>query len=270
MNERTVALNKHQVAHLYLIRANRLLRDFCWLVGNNQEQISEKWPHLGDYLGMKNRLEVYIFRRQREYFQWAIRYIGRGSEHGQCWHMFNDRMMVLGMHAQNQEDPQTTNFMFHRLTHNMLDAYRMYSFKLPAWFQMGMGHWVERRESRNWNSFCYSEGELPKVLFTTKWCPKIKKMVRKGKLEPFVSLCSNDEYAQLPFEYHLVSWSWVCYLWRLGPEKMPLFINELKNKKEGETLYQAQIRAFQKAYGITLLQFEAGWKEWVLSIYPDV
>jgi hypothetical protein len=51
---------------------------------------------------------------------------------------------------------------------------------------------------------------------------------------------------------------------------MQVFINELKAKVPAESLYQAQIRAFQKAYGITMLQFEEGWKAWVLEIYPSV
>jgi hypothetical protein len=270
INEKTVGLSSHEVSHLYLIRAHRLLRDLLWMVGNTEEGIKKAYPYLGPYLGMNARQEIYIFARQRSYEEWGTRYIGRTSTDGQCWHLFVDRFMALGMHAQGHEDPQTTNYMFHRLLHNLIDAYRHYGFKLPAWFQEGMGHWVERRESERYNSFCFSEGTIPKVLYASRWLPRVRKMVAKGEVEPFVSMCSLEEYGQLPLEYHTICWSWVCYLWRLGPEKMQIFINELKAKVPAESLYQAQIRAFQKAYGLTLLQFEEGWKAWVLETYPSV
>lgn len=270
INERTGELNPHEMVHLYLVRANRLLRDFYWIVGRDQEGIAKDWPHLGPYLGMQSRQEVYIFGRQRPYMEWGARYIGRASDDGQCWHMFVDKFLTMGMHAQGHEDPRTANYFFHRLFHNLLDAYRYYSFKLPAWFQEGMGHWVERRESVQYNSFCFSEGVIPQVLYTSRWLPRIKKTVAKGDFLPFVEICSREEYGQLPLEHHMLSWSMVCFLWRMGPEKMPVFINELKSKQQNESLYQAQVRAFHKAYGITMLQFEAGWKEWVLAVYPDV
>lgn len=271
VTEKTSKINGHQRAHLYLIRAHRLLRDFYWMTGHSDaDAIKKKYDWLGPYLGMNNKLEVFIFRRQRPYQRFARRFIGRAADNGQCWHMFRDRCMILAMPAHNEKDPQTTNYFLHKFFHNVIDAYRMYSFKMPAWFQMGMGHWVERRENIRYNTFCFSEGVLPKVLFETRWAPKVKKLVRKDKVLPFVQACAAKEYGQLPPEYHMITHSWVCYLWRLGPTKMRIFINEVKSKKENETLYQAQVRAFRKAYNINMNQFDAGWREWVMKVYPDV
>ncbi|MFP6641506.1 MAG: hypothetical protein VCC04_14775 [Myxococcota bacterium] len=271
VTEKTAALNGHQRAHLYLIRAHRLLRDFLWMVGHSgSESIKTSYPWLGPYLGMKAKPECYVFERKRPYMQFNKRFIGRAASDGQCWHLFRDRAMIFTMQCQNHVDPQTQGYFLHKLMHNLLDSYRMYSFKLPAWFQMGMGHWVERRESTRYNSFCFSEGVIPRVLFATRWAPKVKKMVAKGKAVPFVQACSTKEYGDFLPEYHMVTYSWVCYLWRLGPEKMRIFINELKSKKETESVYQAQIRAFRKAYNISLIQFDTGWREWVKKVYPDV
>jgi len=50
---------------------------------------------------------------------------------------------------------------------------------------------------------------------------------------------------------------------------MKVFINALKDKKQEETLYQAQIRAFRRAYGISLIRFDEGWRAWVRDVYPD-
>lgn len=270
VSDKTVAVNDHQRAHLYIIRAHRLLRDFLWTVGTTESAIRSTYPHLGPHLGMNNKQEIYVFPRQREYVRFSNRYIGRSSADGQCWHMFHDRCMIFAMHAQGYPDPQVQNFFLHRLQHNLLDAYRMYSFKLPAWLQMGMGHWVERRESLQYNSFCFSEGTIPQVLFRTRWEPRVKKMVMKDDVQPFVSLCSHEEYGNFPIEYHMICYSWVCYLWRLGPEKMKVFINALKAKADTETLYQAQVRGFRMAYGISPLQFDEGWREWVKATYPDL
>ncbi len=271
VTEKTVVLNGHQRAHLYLIRAHRILRDFYWMVGHGEgnKSITEAYPHLGKYLGMKGKLECYLFEKERRYSAFTKRYIGRAASDGQCWHLFRDRAMILTMHGSNHRDLQVQGHFSHKLMHNLLDSYRMYSFKLPAWFQMGMAHWVERRESARYNSFCYSEGSIPRVLHRTRWAPRIKRMVARDRVPPFVQACATKEYGDFEPELHMITYSWVCYLWRLGPEKMSVFINELKSKKQNETLYQVQIRAFRAAYGITLLQFDAGWRAWVKAVYPD-
>ena len=167
---------------------------------------------------MKSKLECYVFNRKRPYMRFNKRYIGRAASDGQCWHLFRDRSMIFTMQCQNHVDPQTQGYYLHKLMHNFLDAYRMYSFKLPAWFQMGMGHWVERRESIRYNSFCFSEGVIPRVLFETRWAPKGQEDGHPGQ-GPAVrpGLCDQGVRRLPEPEYHMVTHSWVCYLWRLGP-----------------------------------------------------
>ena len=271
VSEKTARINRHHRAHLYLIRAHRTLRDLLWMVGQpDVAAIRKEYKWLGPYLGMNAKPELFVFDRQRVYSRFAKRFIGRAAADGQNWHLFRDRAMIMAMPANNQADPQTANYFAHRVLHNLIDSYRMYSFKMPAWFQMGMAHWIERRETVRYNSFCYSEGVLPKVLFETRWAPKVKKLVNKDRVLPFVQAAAAKEYGQLPPEYHMITHSWVCYLWRLGPSRMSVFINEIKAKKPNETLYQAQVRAFRKAYNINMNQFDAGWRKWVKRVYPDM
>lgn len=274
VSERTVDLDAHKRAHLYLVRAHRLLRDFWWLAGTSPEETKKKYPHLGPYMGMNNKQEVYVFERQMHFDTFSKQFIGRSTTDGQCWHLFNTRAMVMCMHGAGHQDPQTQNYYLHRITHNLFDAYRMYSFKLPAWLQMGAGHWVERRESIRWNTFCFSEGTMGQAVLQflqdENWLPKIKKAVMENKVLPFVEGCTKQEYDDFEPHYHMYTYSWFCFLLRLGPEKFKTFLDIVKSKQPGETLYQIQLKAFREAYGITMLQFDEGWRAWVRKVYPDL
>lgn len=270
VSDKTVELNEHQRAHLYLIRSHRLLRDFFWLAGTTNEGVKTKYPWLGPYMGMNGKQQLYVFEKQSHYDAFSTKFIGRTSAAGQTWHNFTDCAMAMLMHGQGYSDPQLQNFFLHRTAHNFLDAYRKYAFKLPAWFQMGLGAWVERRETPRFNTFCFSEGTIPKLLFDDNWLPKIKKMVLSDKVEAFAACCVRQEYGEFPPEYNMIAYSWFCYLLRLGPEKFPTFVNVLKSKDKTESLYQIQVKAFKEAYNLTILQFETGWREWVRQVYPDL
>ncbi|MBI1849125.1 MAG: hypothetical protein HYR85_02145 [Planctomycetes bacterium] len=271
VDDKTVVLDDHRRAHLYLIRAHRLQRDFWWLAGTNEKECREKYSFLGPYMGMNNKMEIFMLDSKRDYEKLMDWYLGvQVVADGICWHHLTDRAMLLAMHGDGQEDPQTENYFFHRMMHNYIDAYRMFAFKMPAWFQMGMGAFAERRECAKYNCFCFSEGTMPRVLYEEKWLPKVKRMVAKGTPMSFVEEATATEYGALSPEYHMIAYSQICYLFSLGPEKFKVFLNALKEKKTEESIYAAQVRGFQSAYGITMLQFDEGWRRWVLAIYPDV
>ncbi len=270
VTEKTVQIDDHKRAHLVLLRMRRLMRDMCWMVGKDPAGVQRAHPELGPYLGMNGKQEVYVFDRGMVYDNFAGRFIGRTAPGGQCWHLFKSRAMVALIDAANHGDSRLTNAVHHRVAHNLLDAYRMYSFKLPAWFQMGLAAFIERREEPAWNCFCYSEGTVPKLLYESKWMPKVKRLLSAGEVQPFVAIAPVQEYGDLKPEYHMISWSWFCYMLRMGPEKLPLFIEALKSKTEDETLHQAQVRALKTAYGVNMLEFDEGWRAWVKALYPDV
>ena len=272
ISKKTTGLNPHQRLHLYRIRAHRLLRDFWWLAGTTEEELRARYPHMaGPYMGMKNKQEIFVFRKRKHFnrfLQWSIGV--RTEAEGFCWHHHIDRAMMMVMFDSGERDPSTQNFFLHRLMHNLVDAYRTYQYKLPAWIQMGIAHWVERRETPRANAFCFSEGTTPEKMLETRWLPKVRKMVLKGDVPPLAQFAGVTEYGELPLSYHMVTYSLFSYLMSLGPEKFPVFLNILKEKRKGESLQSLQLRAFKKAYGLDLIRFDQGWREWVKLIYPSV
>ena len=268
VTEKTVVIDSHKVAHLYLIRAHRLLRDFWWMVDSSNAKLKALYGWMGPFMGMRGKQEFYIFGSEKQRKEFCDRYIGVASIDSQCWHLFRDRAMLGAMHEQKKGDPQNRNTFNHLLMHNLLDGYRAYTFKIPSWIQMGAAHWVERRENLHFNNWCFSEGGDVKLPNWWRWYPQIRELVSKGEAQPLVEVCSATEFSELPIEYHMIAWSWFCFLLRLGPEKLPIFLNEVKSKAEGESLYDVQTRAFKKAYGVTMLQFDKAWREWVMRTYP--
>ena len=68
----------------------------------------------------------------------------------------------------------------------------------------------------------------------------------------------------------MIVWSQVSFLISLGNDKAAKFVQILKSKKKGENLYNLQVRAFRKAFGLSIPVFEEQWKEWVKKTYPSV
>ena len=258
----------HQRAHLYLFRAQRLMRDFLWMTGTTDAEIKEKWPHLGPHLGMRNKLEVFVFVRPRDYQWFCDGHIGRVIPTGQAWHHMQDNALFVAMTDAGNPDARSHNAFIHRITHNLLDAYRRYGFKMPGWLQIGLAHWIERRENQRWNTYCWGEGTEIKEHPTYKWLLRVRRLVRQDKAMPFVEGASRIEYSEFSEADHLIAYSWFCYLMRLGPEKLRVFINALKDRKPDAPHFPAQVEAFKRAYGVDMLRFDEGWRRWVREIYP--
>jgi len=223
----------------------------------------------GPHLGMRNKQEVFVFGKRRHFLKFLEFCIGATTAPtGLCWHHKADSAMMAALHADGGDDVQVLNALLHRLMHSLVDAYRLRRYNLPAWFQIGIGHWAERRESQKHNTYCFSEGTKPSVPRTWRYLPAVKKRVAKGDVPPFVSF-SDHVYGAFRPEDHMVCYSLVCYLLSLGPEKLRVFLDVLKGKEDTEPIGRAQVRAFREACGLSPLRFDEGWRRWVLAVYPD-
>lgn len=270
ISKKTVRLNPHHQAHLYLIRAHRVLRDVSGLTNHNPK--ASVMGFLGPFLGMKEKFEIYLFRKQRDCGRFMQRYLGHSPDlDGVCWHTLKDDSMCAVSHIQiAKRDVDINNMFTHRLSYCMLIGLRGYQYDLPAWFSLGFAHVFERRERTDFNTFLLGEGRRPKLRIPSKWKPYVKKRIMKRDFPPLVQIAKETDPGRIPIGDRMIIWSQVSYLISLGNERAARFIDILKSRKKGENLYNLQVRAFRKVYGLTITAFEEQWKQWVRETYPSV
>ncbi|MCB9834226.1 MAG: hypothetical protein H6807_17315 [Planctomycetes bacterium] len=269
VSEKTVVLNPHQHAHLYLIRAHRLLREFSWMV--NVDAHKKDLEYLGPYLGCMEKFEIFIFQKKKNLDDFLLQHLGAAGEDGRCWHNLDDKSMATILHGQNLEDYEIMNTFTHRFCYNMLGGYRLYQYDLPAWVVLGFAHVMERRERTDFNTFIFGEAKVPDLPNVSKWKVHIRKLVVKDDIpRSLPEIADIENVAQVSVDEHLILWSLMSYLMQQDLQKTGVFFNVLKEKKEGESTRNNVIRALRTAYGVSIPVLWEQWREWVKETYPAV
>ncbi len=269
ISKKTVVLNWHHHAHLYLIRAHRVLRDFKSLV--KIEKYKKTMTFKGPYMGMYEKWEIFIFQRQANMLGFIKGTLGSADEDGRCWHNLTDASMSAILHAQKRNDLQLNNTFTHRFAYNVITGYRKYEYDLPTWVALGYAHLMERRERTDFNTYLLGEQRTPKFPRHKKWKVKIRKMVMTKKIpRSFAEIAAFEKLSDIPPIEHYLIWSQMSFLMQRSQDKMGLFINFLKDKKTGESTRNLVIRALRIAYGLSIPVMEEQWKQWVVDTYPAV
>ncbi|MFT7620268.1 MAG: hypothetical protein ACI97A_003925 [Planctomycetota bacterium] len=269
VSKKTVTLNPHQRAHLYLIRAHRILRDFKGLAKADAHK--KDMAFKGPYIGMYEKFEIYIFQRQENMLDFIKSTLGSADEDGRCWHNLKDASMSAILHSQKRNDFELNNTFTHRMAYNIITGYRKYQYDLPTWVALGYAHLMERRERTDFNTYLLGEQRLPKFPTAKKWKVKIRKLIVSKKVpRSFAEIAAFEKLSDVVPIEHFMVWSQMSFLMNRDQEKMGKFINILKDKKTGESTRNLVIRALRIAYGLSIPVMEEQWKEWVLSTYPSV
>ncbi|MEQ8768090.1 MAG: hypothetical protein RL885_29575 [Planctomycetota bacterium] len=268
ISEKTVKLSPHHRAHLYLIRAHRVLRDFEAAVHFDPK--AEYMTYAGPYLGVNGKFEIYIFGDQRAMNEFRATYLGHKTElDGECWHTLRDDSMVAIMHAENLKDVWLNNTFTYRLSYNFIQCFRRYAYDLPSWLVLGWAHLMERRERTDFNTFTFGEGRLPDSMWgASRWKPDVRRRVLGDDVRPLVELANFTQANDVQPNEHGIVWSWVSYLLQLDSDKFARFVNIVEDKQQGESIYNLQVRAFQETYGRSMIELFEDWKKWVVQTYP--
>ncbi|MEZ6196531.1 MAG: hypothetical protein R3F20_12525 [Planctomycetota bacterium] len=270
VTDKTVTLSPEHVAHLYRFRAQRLLDDFQALVAYDPK--SADYAYSGPWMGMKNKFEVYIFRKKKDFVKFSTYTLGENSEasDGFCWHNLRDRSMVAALHCEGLNDDELNNAFTHRLSYCLLSALRAYQYDVPTWVHMGFSHLMERREYTGYTTHIFGEGKIPKTRLISKWKPSIRKDIAKKEVPPLVEWFAAEGDNGLSWEMHLNAWSLMSYLMQKDQKAMGVFLNLLKKKGDRETTLESARRALKTAFDLTPIQLDEAWRAWVLETYPAI
>ena len=290
INSKTRTLDPWLRAHLFAQRCEDIYSEFMQLAGVKDEDfpaqesdlmmpVNGRFMGQGPYLGMKKKYLVMLFEKEGSFLSYMKTYLGRDSKFGQRWHCKDVGCILFTIATECDEGRHKDDTALHctvafNVSQNLLDGFRHYSYDMPVWLREGVGHWFERRVSPRFNSFDQNEGSPADMKKEWKWEPYARNLVTSGgKFAGFPEAYAWRDFGNITFNDHVAIWSRMDFMMRQGPEKWSKFLFEVKGRmsKDGtpdqSDLVGAFREAIQKAYGISVLQFDDKWSEWVKANY---
>jgi hypothetical protein len=252
-----VVLNPHQRAHLYHIRAERIYAHFAALTGNSKK-----------HLGMGAPYELYLFEDYATHHRLVDRYMGKSTDKMGVTHHQRETPNFLATSAYADITPAGdwafSNLVIHSIAHNLADGYNNYSKETWAWFEEGIAHYYERRETPEHNTFCWTEGRAPTMFEKPNWKSTVLSMVRREKDRNLSEWCEKSQPGEMTAEEQGLSWSLVSWLVETEPVRVARMLDKLE---EDYTKSPSGTECIEHGFGVSPSVLHQRWREWVLSEY---
>ncbi|HEX5053920.1 MAG TPA: hypothetical protein VFZ65_19230 [Planctomycetota bacterium] len=291
INPKTRTLDPWLRAHLTALRLEKLYAETSALFGvtdadfpqdpNNVVKLpGAKYMGYGPYMGMKDKFLVLLFEKGAVYQQYMKAYLGRDTQTPQRWHFKESSSILFTMANEDDRFPSKHDTALHcrlafNVSQNLLDGFRYYGYDLPVWIREGFGHWNWRRIDPNYPSFDQNEGSIADMKLISRWEPYCRNLLSSpGKFAPFAEAATWRDFGDIKFDDHVAIWSRMDWLISQGPEKFQKFLFEVKGRVDDNwgpdqtDLVGAVRDAIKDAYGLSMLNFDAKWAEWVKATYP--
>jgi hypothetical protein len=278
-------------AHLIAYRLEKLYAEVSTLFGVKDEDFptdaskvvakpGETYMGYGPYLGMKDKYLVLAFEKETSNQAYQKAYVGRDSGTPQRWHFKESSSILITLGCDSKEFPLKHDTALHcalafNVSQNLLDGFRYYSYDMPVWIREGFGHWHCRRIDPKWPSFDQNEGAIADMKLIAKWDVYCRTILgSEGKIAPFPEAMAWRDFGKIKFNDHVAIWSRMDWLLSQGPEKWRKFLFGVKGRVDANwsidqsDLVGATRTALQEAYGLSILDFDRKWAEWVRATYP--
>lgn len=233
----------------------------------------------GPYMGMKDKFLVLVIEKAGPFRSYMSAFIGRDSAMPQRWHFKEVSSLFIGLTPESNDFPLKHDTALHcalafNVSHNLLDGFRYYSYDLPVWIREGFGHWNSRRISPKWPSYDQNEGSIADMKTLERWDVYCRSLIANNKFTGFPEVATWRDFGNIKFDDHVAVWSRIDFLIAQGPEKWRKFLFHIKGRVDAQwlpdhkDLVGATREGLQAAYGISFLDFDRKWAEWVKATYP--
>lgn len=272
-------------AHMYARRAEAVYSHFLRIAGvedsvfpraNQRPGIGGTYWGEGPYLGQKGKYEVLILPSEAASVSFLTKYFGLGIKRTQRWNVVERDSLIVVMHTQQGrlvDDGALHGHLAFNLAHNFLDGFKHYSYDLPIWLREGLAHFMERSIDPQHNSFDGSEGSVPEMTRKWKWEPEVKRLVQGGDAPSIAELVRYKDFGELGLADHYATWSMLHFLATARPEGLTGLIGGLKGRRneqglpDGGNLADVHRSLFREVLGMSYMQFDEAWREWVKASY---
>jgi hypothetical protein len=244
-------LDDHELLHLYLDRLEALHAKYL--------ETLQVTPRV--FTG-KSLILVWAWPSDQK--EGSLKFAGGAAGEGTKLMGTTSVFSMLGNTSRFPSDEDFHRYVVHNAAHllfsNETPSYWIGQLKGGAWLDEGLASWFEIELLERAQTFCYQEQNTKFGFKGGKWRPAVRKLVAMDK-EPRAAQIFQRVTNTLTPEEQAVSFSYVDYLIALDPQKFDRLGRELRNKVAARD-------ALVKVFGVSPLEFEVKWKEWVLATYP--
>lgn len=232
----------------------------------------------GPYLGMKSKFLVLLLQKEatlERYARMANQPMKKGF--APVFAFPRTGALFLGMHTelpQGYIDHELHTLMVFSATGMLLDGYKGFAYRLPAWLREGMSNWMARQLDPDVRFFSTIKDHDRKIRDDTFW-PGIMRLLVKN--DDFQKARKFLTYQHPKFDLfdHVAAWSRVDFLMQ-EKKRFAHFFSLVKTRlpsKVGqvpawETVIANQKAALKAAYGYDAAGFDAAWTAYVQKTYP--
>ena len=290
VNPKTRTLDPWLRLHLTAMRLEKLYADTSTLFGVKDEDFppdpkkvvklpGARYMGYGPYLGMKDKYLVLVTEKPGPFHEYMKTFVGRDSSLPQRWHYKETGALFIGFCTESDKFPLKHDTALHcalafNVGINLLDGFRFYAYDLPVWIREGFGHWNSRRVSGDWPSFDQNEGSTADMKIVARWNVYCRNLAGTPKMTAFPEVIGWRDFGNIKFDDHVAIWSRIDWLIAQGPDKWQKFLFGVKGRVDDNwgadqsDLVGATREALQQAYGVSVLDFDRRWVEWVKATYP--
>ncbi len=291
VKSRTRRLDPWLRAHLTAYRLEKLYAETQELFGVTDADFPEdksevviqpgaRYMGYGPYLGMREKYLVLVFERLGPFQVYMEKYLGRPSKYPQRWHFADTSSILFTCATESDRFPLKHDTALHcalafNVSQNLLDGFRYYAYDLPVWIREGFGHWNSRRIDPKWSNFDQNEGSVADMRVIEKWDVHCRNLLAStDKYAPFPEVAAWRDFGDISFNDHVMIWSRMDWLMSQGPERWRKFLFAVKGRVDEQwlpdqkDLVGATRDAIKEAYGLSFLNFDERWAEWVKQHYP--
>lgn len=241
----------HELLHIYGARMEQLARDYRSILGAREKDFREK-PL------------VMVWWLPKDQKQASLRFCDQGMVAGVKLMGTHPRYSVCGNRQFFRGDEQLHRNLVHNVTHLLL-SHQAPSFWIGnvkgGWADEGLAHWFEDRAFGICDTYCYQEQNTQIGFKGGRYRKAVRAMVAKGNITPAATVFTRNTDTLTPAE-NALAMSYVDYLMSLDPAKLNRLLAQLRSRVPTRD-------ALKAVFGLSVLEFEARWKDWVLANYPS-
>lgn len=250
-------LDRHHMAHLIALHMHRVKLEF-W------ELFKTRASSYGDIMNRKNKHEIYLFARQRDYDRFTDRFTGLRANGGQEFILHADDAVGFARPPPSRAGINSWNStIIHMWVHLLLECQIRNGYNMPAWLDAGFAHWWERREHPDTNTYCYSESRDVGIFGGGRWRPRVRRLIVSGKAESFPDFFIVKDMSSLSNLEHGLAFSVVDHLIQNHKRGLRAFVRRL-----GAQGHVDPHPAFRASFGRSVSALDEEWQRWVKKTYP--
>ncbi len=211
-----------------------------------------------------NRSRLWYFTNQEHHEEVCIEILGSNGANDLKLYGINP---ALSSHSAGyglgNDALEVVRNAVHVAIHLMMSSVHQVSWignKKAGWFDVGAAHWYEDKLFNRVATYCIDEANSGADYEGGKWRVAMKKYLRKHKdyILPHLTKLTSGVLEE---EQHALAWSLFDYIVANHPQALKQMLLGYKNDTETRVLFKEHL-------GMTIMQVEDAWREWVASTYP--